>query len=284
MKRIAMVLGPLLLTGAALSAPPTARAQQGTRTVEVCPGGSLGTTARPTSGPTQREQAYDVVVDVPNLCVRRLSLEVDNLDAHIALNARVANLLRVDAGADVGIGQVKLGITGVRAQALLLVDLDDVYQIVDHTLTFIDNNPQIVNQLVGTVGHTVRAVGTVANTALQPGGVVDQTVGVVGQTLNQLTRPGGVLTQTVNSLGQTVQLTLGQTGDLVAQTLDTAGKITNQRTLGNLLQLPVLQQTTNAAGQVVKRVRDQAGNVLEYTLDSAGKLLGARVVQTAREP
>src|SRR4029078_12065898 len=69
---------------------------------------------------------YDVVLDIPNVCVEKIYLKVDSVTARISLNAQVANLLRVNAGADVLIGNVDLTIQGVRAQALLLVDLDDV--------------------------------------------------------------------------------------------------------------------------------------------------------------
>jgi hypothetical protein len=65
----------------------------------------------------------------------------------------------VNGGAEVLIGKVDLTIEGVRAQALLLVDLDDVYYIVDHTLTFIDNHPEVVQQLGSTLQTTVGAVG-----------------------------------------------------------------------------------------------------------------------------
>jgi YD repeat-containing protein len=264
----------------ALIAPASASAQQRQR-VDCQPGTSRTRQAGQTPAPPAGLEAYDVVVDIPDLCVERINLDVDNLDAHVSLNARVANLVRVNAGADVYIGTVELGIQGVRAEALLLVDLDNVVQVVDEVLTFIDNNPQVVSQLVGTVGNTVRTVGGVANTALQPGGVVGQTVGVVGQTLGNLTEPGGVLNETTNLLGQTVQTTLEAGGGLVEQTLDTAGNVVSSRNVGSLLQLPVLQETTNAAGQTVRQVRDTAGNLVEYTLSAPGRILNARILEAA---
>jgi hypothetical protein len=239
---------------------------------------STATRASTTGQPVPAGE-YDIVLDVPNLCVDSIRLVVQNLNAHLALDARVANLARITAGADVKIQEVDLSIRDVRAEALLLVDLDNVRFIVEDLLTMIDNNPEIINTLVGTLGSTVGTLGSVANTALQPGGVVSQAVGTVGQTLNNLTQPGGVLTQTVNTLGQTVQKTLGTTGNILEKTLDTTGRVVNERTLGNLLSLPALRETTNAAGQLVKTVRDTGGTLIEYTLDSAGKILGARVVQ-----
>ncbi|HXG84113.1 MAG TPA: hypothetical protein VNI84_08810 [Pyrinomonadaceae bacterium] len=219
----------------------------------------------------------DVLLDVPNLSVEEITLEVENLRAKVSLDARLANLLQLTAGADVGIDKVKLTIKGVKAEVLLKVRLDNVAAIIDRTLTTIDRNPQILERLLQSVDNTVGTVGGVANTALQPGGVV-------GQTLNNLTQPGGVLTQTVNTLGQTVQRTLDQTGNIVEKTLDTTGKVVNQRTIGSVLDtaatgLRVVGETTNNAGQTVRRLQDATGGIVEVTLDSAGKIVNSRIVQ-----
>jgi hypothetical protein len=267
----------MVVLAAALVLPAAAAGQQ-----QQGFGAECQPEARPAGGPRPEHREYDVIVDVPNLCVQRIRLRVQNVDAHLALNARVANLVSVRAGADVHIGEVDLGINGVRAQALLLVDLDNVVYVVDRALQFVDDNPQIVSQLVGTVQNTLGTVGGVANTALRPGGVVDQTVGVVGQTLNNVTAPGGVLSQTVNTLGQTVQRTLDTSGNIVEQTLNTAGGVASSRTVGRLLDLPVIRESTNSAGQAVRQVRDQSGAVIEFIVDNAGRVVSSRVVQPAR--
>jgi sarcosine oxidase gamma subunit len=238
----------------------------------------------PTMSPEDRAKFAansDVYLEVPDLHVDQILLDVDNVRVHLALNAQVANLVSLKAGADATIGRVKLEIRGVQAEAYLVVRLDNVEKILDRTLTTIDKNPELLNRLIGTVNNAVGTVGNVANTALQPGGVVDRTVGTVGQTLNNVTAPGGLLSQTVNTVGQTVQRTLDTTGNIVERTLDTTGKVVNQQTVGRLLDLPVVSQTTNAAGQVVKQVRDTTGSVIEYTLDSAGKIVNSRVVSQA---
>ncbi|HKO57045.1 MAG TPA: hypothetical protein VJ276_14305 [Thermoanaerobaculia bacterium] len=224
----------------------------------------------------------DVLLDVPNLSVEDIRLDVQNVHVQVALDARVANLLVLNAGAEAKIDRVRLQISGVGAEARLIVRLDKVAKILDRTLQTIDNNPKIITNLLTAVDTTVSTVGNVANTALQPGGVVSQTVGTVGQTLNNVTAPGGLLSQTVNTLGQTVQRTLDTTGNIVERTLDTAGNVVgSDKTVGRLLDLPVINQTTNAAGQAVKQVRDTTGTVLEYTLDNAGKIISSRVVSAA---
>jgi hypothetical protein len=243
------------------------------------PAAQAAGTADHQPGPSER--AYDVVVSVPNLCVDRVQLGVKNLTAHLALDARVSNLVEISAGADAHVSRVTLGIYGVQAQALLLVDLDDVYQVVDRTMTFIDNNPQIVSSLTRTLDTTVGTVGGVANTALQPGGVVSQAVGTVGRTLNDVTAPGGVLSQTVNTLGQTVQRTVGTTGQIVERTLSATGQVLNTRTLGSVLSLPAVREAAGTAGGVVRTVRDQAGRLIEVTLDAAGHVTATRVLDAA---
>jgi PPE-repeat protein len=257
-------------------------AEAAAQTVTECAPGTGAAARQPGAGPQGILREYDVVVDVPDLCVETIRLNVQNLNARLALNAQVLNLVRVTAGADVHLGEVDLTIQGVRAQALLLVDLDNVVYAVDRVLTFVDENPQIVSQLVGTVNSTLGTVGGVANQALRPGGVADQAVGAVGQTLNNVTAPGGVLSQTVNTLGQTVQRTVDATGTIVERTLDTTGRVVSSRNVGRLLDLPVLNERTNSAGQTVRSVRDQSGAVIEYILDEAGRIVRSRVVTPAR--
>ena len=204
------------------------------------------------TGRSHEYPEYDVVLDIPNLCVNRIFLKVDSVTAKLNLNARVANLVRVDAGADVLIGNVDLTIQGVRAQALLLVDLDDVYYIVDNTLTFIDNHPEIVQQLGSTLQNTVGAVGGLVNRLLMG---------------------------TVNGVQRLIDTS---TGNILEKAVAAAGQNAAEKVVGNITQLPVLSQTTDAAGNLVKRARDAATNaIVQYTLSKAGKLLAASIVQAA---
>ena len=211
-----------------------------------------GTT--PITGGTERSHEYpeyDVVLDVPNLCVQNIHLKVDTVTAKVNLDARISNLVRVSAGADVFIGDVDLTIRGVRAQALLLVDLDDVYHIVDQTLTFVDNHPEVVRQLGSTLQNTGGAVG----------GVVGNVLGAVNGLLLNTTRGTG---------GNMVQRIVDQaTGKILERTVSSAGKAIAERAVGSILDLPTLSETTNTAGQVVRRVRDTAGKTLEFVLDKA---------------
>jgi len=219
-------------------------------------GAAGGATVTGGTGRSHEYPEYDVVLDIPNLCVNRVFLKVDSVTAKLNLDARVSNLVRVSAGVDVLIGNVDLTIQGVRAQALLLVDLDDVVYIVDQTLTFIDNHPEVVQQLGSTLQNTVGAVGGLVNR---------------------------LLLGTVMSAGQTVQRLIDQsTGSIIEKTVTSAGQQAAEKVVGNITQLPVISQTTDAAGNIVKRARDAATNaIVQYTLSKAGKLLASSIIQAA---
>jgi hypothetical protein len=208
--------------------------------------------------PTRRAAEYDVVLDIPEVCVERLRLLVRGVDAEVNLDARVADLVRLDAGADVHITAVDLGINGVEAEALLLVDLDNVVYIVSRALDLLDNNPEIVSAIGNTLTTTTRAVGDLVGSALQP---------------------GGLISTTVNTAGRTVQRVLGEGGEILEQTLNAAGNVLGSRSAGNLLDLRILRETTDAAGQTVRRVLDSSGAILEYTLDTAGRATNVRLLQ-----
>jgi hypothetical protein len=179
------------------------------------------------------DQQPDVVLDIPNLSVESITLEVQGLEAHVALDARLADLLKLTAGADVSLESVKLDIKGVQAQAALVVRLDNVRAIIERTLQTLDNNPQIITQLTGTVDNAVNVTG----------GVVNHTVDTVGDLTQGLLRSGAVLdlarsglttvSQTVNDAGQTVRRLRASDGALYDVVTDTAGRIVSSAKAGS---------------------------------------------------
>ncbi|WP_218776042.1 hypothetical protein [Sphingomonas sp. TZW2008] len=220
------------------------------------------------NGSTVAQQAMaantqpDVLLDIPNLSVDEITLEVENLQARIALDAQLANLLKLSAGADAGIDKVKLTIKGVQAQATLVVRLENVRAIIERTLQTIDNNPEIVRGLLSTVSNTVGTVGGVANRALPVvGGVANRAVGTVGNVANRaLPAVSGVANNAVGAVGGIASSTL-QNGQL----LDLARS-----------GLSEVLRTTNSTGQVVRQVRDTAGNTSEVITDQAGRIVSSR--------
>jgi hypothetical protein len=187
--------------------------------------------------------------------VERIFLKVDSLTAKLNLNAAVSNLVQVTAGADVLIGNVDLTISDVRARVLLLIDLDDVVHIVDQTLTFVDNHPEVVAQLGSTLNNVGGAVG----------GVVGDVVGAVRGLVMSTTRLSG---------GNILQHVVDQaTGKLIDRTVNAAGKAIAEKAVGSVLDLAAVKETAGNAGQVVRQVRDKAGNLIEFTLDKANNAI-----------
>jgi hypothetical protein len=201
---------------------------------------------------------------------------VRGVDAHLSLNTRVANLVRLQAGADVYLNAVSITIDSVRAEALVLVDLDNVTYIVDQAMQFLDNNPELLASVFRTVQGAVGTVGGVATAALGPEGVVSHTVQTLGRTLENITVPGGFLSRTITTLGHTLIRTVDSVGNIVEHTVDTAGRIIGQNVVANVLSLPLFSESPGVLGQTVRRVRDSSGALIEYTVDAAGQVIAAR--------
>ncbi|MFI9615829.1 hypothetical protein ACIHCM_29820 [Streptomyces sp. NPDC052023] len=108
----------------------------------------------------------DVFLDVPALKVDEIDLDVEDLRARVSLQAEVLDLLKLNVGADVTLGRVHLGISGVEAQAQLRVRLDNVATIINRVLTTLDRNPEILHELARGVGSAVRDVGGGARQAV----------------------------------------------------------------------------------------------------------------------
>ena len=125
------------------------------------------------------QEEPDVLLDVPNLEVEKITLEVEGLRAHISVLAELSNLLNLSVGADVRLDLVNLEITGVRAQALLKVRLENVRAILETALDTIAENPQILEGLAQTVDRTAEQVGGAAREAVGEGGAVSQVAGGV---------------------------------------------------------------------------------------------------------
>jgi hypothetical protein len=174
----------------------------------------------------------DVVLDIPNLSVEQLTVEVNNLRVNLALDARLANLLQLTAGANAQIDNVRIELRGVRAQATLLVRLDNVRAIIERTLQTLDNNPQIVSQLLSSVDNTVNTVGGVANNTVNTVGGIAGGLLQNGQVLD-LARAGLTeVSRTLNGAGQTVRRVTDRSGNLIEVVTDTANRIVSSRRVG----------------------------------------------------
>jgi hypothetical protein len=223
-----MRLYPLLAAAAAIAVAASPAAAQNRQDRRMAPprGGESTALAQAVS---QGQDQPDVLLDIPNLSVEEINLEVDNLQVHIALDARLANLLKLTAGADASIDKVKIGIKGVQATATLVVRLDNVRAIIERTLQTLDNNPQMVTQLLSTVDNTVNTVGGVANNTVGTVGGIAGTALRNGQLLNLAGSGLSAVSQTVNSAGQTVRTVRDRAGQLLEVVTDSAGRIVSSR-------------------------------------------------------
>jgi hypothetical protein len=122
----------------------------------------------PPNGGTPRpdQEDPDVLLDVENLEVEKITLEVDELRAHISVLAELANLLNLSVGADVQLGRVKLEIDGVRAKALLKVRLENVRAILVKALETLAEHPEILETLAQTITAVLREALRDASSAL----------------------------------------------------------------------------------------------------------------------
>ncbi|MFE5207234.1 hypothetical protein [Streptomyces sp. NPDC056600] len=199
-------------------------------------------TARPAE-----ERGPDVYLDVPRLKVDQIDLDVEDLRARVSLQAEVLDLVKLNVGADVALGRVQLGISGVEAQAQLKVRLDNVAMIINRVLTTLDRNPQIVEDLVRRVGSAVQDVGQGAGYAVRDvGESAGSVVGAVGRSAGEA----------VGEVGQGV-------GDLVNDVDGSAGEAVGEvaRSTGGAVggAGDAARATGRAAGRAVRRTTGETG-------------------------
>ena len=102
------------------------------------------------------DQEPDVLLNVSNLEVDRITLEVEDLRAHVSILAELANLLSLSVGVDARLDKVKLEIEGVEAEVLLKVRLRHVRAILEKALDTLAQNPEILRILARSISRLVR--------------------------------------------------------------------------------------------------------------------------------
>src|ERR687894_2609810 len=101
-------------------------------------------------------QEPDVLLDVSELEVDRISLEVEDLRAHVSILVQLANLLNLSVGVDARLDRVKLEIEGVEAEVLLKVRLKHIRAILEKALDTIGEHPEILRILARSISRVVR--------------------------------------------------------------------------------------------------------------------------------
>jgi 2-oxoacid dehydrogenase-like protein with E3 subunit-binding domain len=256
----------------------------------------------------------DVLLDVPELKVDLIHFELDDLDAHVALKARVLNLVKLNVGLDVHLSRVKLDVKGVEAEVVLKARLDHVTAIVDRLMTTLDRNPELVKGLsravsevgqgagdaVDKTGDAAKDVGRGAQSALREVGKgagdatgdigegAGQAVGDVGQGAGQAVgdvgqgagQAVGNLDQVVGGVGQT----LGQGGQGAGQALGGLGQGAGQAGQGATQALGGLGQAAgHSDGQAQARPESQGQNGGGPAAATPGALAKETAKMVARE-
>lgn len=197
------------------------------------------------------EQHPDVLLDIPTVKVDEIKIEVDDLQAQVAISADLANLLKLNIGAFVSIKKVLIDILGVEAQAVLKVRLKRVHAILARTLDTLDRNPEILNNLLQPVGKAVGEIGS----------GVGKTVGELGPGLSKATGElGKGLGKTVGDLGPGLGKATGELGKGVGKTVGDLG--------------PGLSKATGELGGGLGKATGEIGSGAGKTLGDLGPGLG----------
>lgn len=252
----------------------------------------------------------DVLLDVPLVKVDEIDLEVERLRARVALNAELANMLRISVGADVEIGEVELTIKGVEAQAMLKARLDNVHRILSRTLDTVDRNPRLMQKLLQPVGEAGQALSDgsdggfleslrghadelrqLAGDVLDSAGQrVSDFFGLGGesggeQEVDSAGEPGDLTGFVLSESGRgdrTIRRVLDAFGDILEVTLDSSGEVEDERIVGSLNELQVIEEE-HRDGKLHRRIRDESGCVIRQVLDPQGHLLSLSIEEgTAR--
>lgn len=93
------------------------------------------------------EGAPDVLLDVPSLKVNDLKLNLDDLDAHVALQSDLGDLIKINVGVRVNIKKLDLDLKGVDLKAVLKVRLKEVNKIFSKAFEALENDPDILTAL-----------------------------------------------------------------------------------------------------------------------------------------
>jgi hypothetical protein len=161
------------------------------------------------------DQEPDVVLDVPELEVDRITLEVRDLRAHVSILAELANLLNISVGVDARLDEVKLEIEGVEAEVHLVARLKNMRAILVKALETIGEHPEILRILARSLTQIVRetlegTLGTLdsALEGLQVGETVDEALlGSLGEVRSALE---DVLDRTEGAVEGAFQSALGE--------------------------------------------------------------------------
>ncbi|KAF2242426.1 hypothetical protein BU26DRAFT_494972 [Trematosphaeria pertusa] len=218
--------------------PSTTRAPIGNGTTTTPP--DVQTTSTPP----------DVYLNVPELHVGRIELDVEELQADINLNAKVAGLVQVNAGVQVSVQKINVTIADVDANLELIVRLGHLVDIVERVFDSLDLNPL----LLSLIGNVTNLIGEV--------------IGAVDGLLGSITQGGKTLNFLVDNLGNIVQEVVGGAegalSTIVGNYKQNMTQVGDEKQLGNGL----IQKTFSF---------EQLGSLVDIIFNTAGQVVQATV-------
>src|SRR5215204_1560044 len=195
----------------------------------------------------------DLILNVPVVKVDSIHLQVEDVEAHVALKAQVLDLLKLNVGVDVTLGKVRVDVKGVEAQALLKVRLDYVVAAIDRVLSALDRNPELLE----SIGSALEDVGWgTGHTVAETGETFEHFEEGAGQALGEIGQGAG---QGVGEIGQGAGQAVGDVGEGAGQAVGDVGE---------------------GAGEAVGDVGEGAGEAvghLDETVGGVGRAVGQAV-------
>jgi hypothetical protein len=166
--------------------------------------------------------------------VGEIFIGVDNLTAKINLDAQVLQLLQFNAGVDLSVEKVSLTIQNVTAKVYLEARLGNLVTMIGDVLDSIDLNPVIAelgNGLGSIINDTAGLVGDVAGGLTGNGSKTKRDMD-----FHQFDLINNILYSVNNFEGNThKRRVLSQKGDIVEQTLNNYGTVSETNIVGNYL-------------------------------------------------
>ncbi|THW54982.1 hypothetical protein D6D20_09827 [Aureobasidium pullulans] len=252
----------LVLHVSAQTAASSASATTAPRTITYARNSTTSTSSR--SSAATSGAAPDVYLNVPELHVGRIELTVEKLSADLNLNAKVANLVQLNAGVQVSVEKVNITIAEVDAEVELVIRLGHLVDIVGRVFDSLDLNPLLIN--------------TISNVTSLVGEVVGDVVGAVDGLLGSITQGDKTLNFVVDNLGNIVQEVGGVSsivGDFTKNMTETGvaksvGQGLTQKEYSYSPLNALVDIVFNSAGQVVQAVVQKKNSAGSSSSGSGG--------------